>query len=151
MGVGGEGQSREAKVHLCHLFKTKILDRSSPAFNLLQTKKTSCSSHWIPCGTKFLRVLIFIFPAIHKNKKVCPISRTWTLLQWSVVCKNKVLIGVSLYVFGNRGWGYYLRFVFYCNGSIILQVFLAKREGLFNLSHFLGDISRFRVVFTAKY
>lgn len=59
----------------------------------------------------------------------------------------------SLYGFGNPGWGYYLRFVFYCNGSIanlIFQVFLGKREGLFNLSHFLGDISRFRVAFTAN-
>ena len=87
------------------------------------------------------------------NKELCPISRTWTLLQWPVVCKNKVLIGVSLCGFGNPGWGYYLRFVFYRNGSIvnlILQVFLAKREGLFNLCHFLGDISRLRVAFTAN-
>ena len=67
-----------------------------------------------------------------------------------MVCKNKVLIGVSLYGFGNPGGGCYLRFVFYCNDSIILLVFLAKREGLFNLSHFLGDISRFRVAFTAN-
>lgn len=80
-----------------------------------------------------------------KIKKVCSISKTWTLLQWPVVCKNKVLIWVSLYGFRNPGWGYCLWFIFYCKydfiANLIFQVSLAKREGLFNLSLFLGTSS----------